>query len=345
MDDDASHLDRSGAPDWDAIARYLSAESPAEETLQVARWLDAHPGDRALIERLNETAFLGSPAVVDVEAALRSVRGRINNGPRLLRGGERRSRAVIFGAMLAAAAGIAAFAVIWRSSSPVIPSPDTTVVYATNVGARDSVRLPDGSRVILGPNSSLTVRPDFGKKARTVELRGTGYFDVVHLGSRPFVVRTSDAIIEDVGTTFSVEGYHDDTTSVSVMSGIVRLRSASAPRAAGATLSAGDRGVVTRVGTVRAQPHSVVADDSAWTTGKLIFKDASLARVARELRQWYGLRLGIADSSLLRNTVTATFTDEQPADQVLRILSLVLGGNVERRGDTATIHRAVGRIQ
>src|ERR671932_802541 len=48
------------------------------------------------------------------------------------------------------------------------------------VGARDSVRLPDGSRVLLGPQSQLTVLGGYGGVGREVELRDEGHADVVH---------------------------------------------------------------------------------------------------------------------------------------------------------------------
>jgi transmembrane sensor len=119
------------------------------------------------------------------------------------------------------------------------------------------------------------------------------------------------------------------------MSGVVRLRAATDAAASGTLLNAGDRGVFAN-GEVHAQKQAVVADDSAWTTGKLVFRDAPLPRVAGELRRWYGIRLGIADSSLKTRTVNTVIESGQPIDEVLRVISLMLGARVERQGDTAT---------
>ena len=60
----------------------------------------------------------------------------------------------------------------------------------------------------------------------------------------------------------------------------------------------------------------VVTDDAAWTSGRLVFRDASLARVAGEIRRWYGVSLHITDSSLVNRHIFATFNGE-PVDQVL----------------------------
>jgi transmembrane sensor len=337
------------APDWDAIARYLAGESSAEEASRVARWLEANPADQQLVDQLNASAVTEVPTDVDVEAALQRVRAQMNETSdtprlRLERFGAAWRSPLVFGPLVTAvAAGIIAIATINRSTTkPVVG--DTPHVYSTGTGKRDSIRLADGSRVILGPESRLTVPAEFGGTTRAVSLEGDAYFDVRHDAAKPFSVRVANAMVEDVGTTFIVETDPGDTTTVSVMSGIVRLRPATTPATGGATLSAGDRGTLTSDGRVHAEQHVVVADDSAWTTGKLVFRDASLGRVAGELRRWYGLRLGIADSSLVRRTVNTTFMADEPVDSVLNVLSLMLGARVERVGgsDSATIHRGRG---
>jgi len=181
----------------------------------------------------------------------------------------------------------------------------------------------------------LTVAADYGTTTRAVELRGDGYFDVQHDAAKPFSVRVAHAVVEDIGTTFSIESDAGDTTTVAVMSGSVRLRSSDSAANSGAVLSAGDRGSLSADGQVRAYPHTV-ADDAAWTTGRLVFHEASLARVAGEIRRWYGVTLNVSDSSLASRHVTATFSGES-VDQVLKIIGLDIGARIERRGDSATV--------
>ena len=341
------HAHSSDAPDWEAIARYLDGEASAEESVRVAAWLDANPSDKELVEQLKTRAVVDGAADLDVDAALRRVHQRMGESPPTVtveRGGASRRRPVIITAVFAAiAAGLVAAIVINRDETPASRSTQPSV-YTTSTGQRDSIRLADGSRVLLGPESRLTVPSDFGSNARSVELQGDAYFDVAHQESKPFTIRVANAIIEDVGTTFTVESDAGDGTTVSVMSGIVRLRPATAAADGGAVLSAGDRGVLTHTGEVRAEPRSVVPGDSAWTTGSLVFRNATLARVAGELRRWYGLKLGVADSSLWSRTVNTTFTAGQPVDEVLKVLSLMLGARVERAtgSDSATIHPGRG---
>jgi transmembrane sensor len=239
---------------------------------------------------------------------------------------------------LLAAAVVVGVVVLRRSSAPTSAPPVDVGIhaYTTAVGQRDSITLSDGSRVILGPDSRLTVASGYGGASRSVELRGDGYFDVRHDAARPFTVRVGRAVIEDIGTTFAIESDAGDTTAVAVISGSIRLRASDSSEKSGEVLSAGDRGSMSSDGMLRAYPHSVTDDAAAWTTGRLVFRDASLARVSGEIRRWYGVKLQIMDSALVTRHVTATFNGE-PVDQVLKILALDLGARIEQKGDSATV--------
>jgi ferric-dicitrate binding protein FerR (iron transport regulator) len=106
-------------------------------------------------------------------------------------------------------------------------------------------------------------------------------------------------------------------------------------------LAAGDRGSLGGDGHVQTFPNSVQSDDAAWTTGRVVFHDAPLARVAAELHRWYGVELH-ADSALLQQHVTTTFENGDSIDQILKNLGLMLGARVDREGDSATIQSIRG---
>jgi transmembrane sensor len=74
----------------------------------------------------------------------------------------------------------------------------------------------------------------------------------------------------------------------------------------------------------------------AWTLGRLVFRNASVAELSADLRRWYGVELRVTDSSLLNRHFTGSFGKE-PANRVLDVIALALGAHVDRRGDTAYI--------
>jgi transmembrane sensor len=332
-------------PDWDAIARFLAGESSDEEAKSVAAWLEANPAEQDLVTRLDAALRSDASSDVDVETALAHVHARMQDRtdiaqrPRLTVTSNRaptRWRTVTAGGLLAAAA-IAGIMFTMRQSASIVPPIGSAAhTYATRVGQRDSVKLADGTRVLLGPDSRLTVPADYGTSARSIDLQGDGYFDVQHDASKPFAVHVGTAIIEDIGTVFMVESDAADTTSVAVVKGSIRLRGSASSPTGGVVLAAGDRGAIDARGNVKLERQSVRDDDVAWTTGRLVFRDASLARVAGEIHRWYGVTLHIDDRSLLNRHVTASFAGE-PIDQVLKILGLTLGARVDLEGDSAFV--------
>jgi transmembrane sensor len=86
-----------------------------------------------------------------------------------------------------------------------------------------------------------------------------------------------------------------------------------------------------------AEPAAAVETDLAWTRGRLVFEDASMARVTADLRRWYGVELRIDDPALALRTVRTEFPAGESVDEVLRVIGLALGAEVEMRGDTAVM--------
>ena len=343
--------------DWDALARYVAGESTPAEEREVEAWLAARPEREQLVTALRESidglaAAAADDSDVDVEAALRKVHIRMNEPvavvaarpspalivtiDRIARSAPPASRWRVAGPLAAAAAVLIVAIGVWNRRQPTVSAPVATAkTYSTAVGGRGSVRLADGSKVILGPSSRLDVAAGYGTSTREVELHGEGYFAVVHDGAHPFTVRAGDATIVDVGTTFSVRDDAGARVRVAVTSGSVRVsRGASAE--SGVVLAAGDAVTLESDKPASVARGVVSGDDTAFTRGALVLRDAPLSQVAVELRRWYGIELRVSDSATARRRLTATFAGESP-DEAMAIIGAALGARVERRGDTVIV--------
>jgi transmembrane sensor len=344
----------SGEPDWEALARYQAGECTAEEAATIRAWLDAHPADGQLLDALDgavqRLAHHTSPEI-DVESALLRLRERRSSTDPLpfarLRSA-RQPAAWWRRPELAAAAAVAAIvggALVWRmqvEEQPVASTAANARTYATAVGDQDTIRLTDGSTVVLGPASELKVPSSYGVGARDVDLRGEAYFEIVHDDARPFSVHTATATIRDLGTIFTVRADAADRVIVAVSAGSVQLRSRTDSTKT-AVLNAGDRGVFGTATGISAERTVETADDFAWTRSHLVFRDAPLSEVSITLRRWYGVTLQSGDSSLDDRHITASF-ERESLEQVLGILSLALGATVERRGSTAILRPIKGGL-
>ena len=335
--------------DWDAIGRFVAGESDAGEASVVEAWLKQHPLDARVVTLVQERAArfeAQDDLSVDVDGALSRVRAKmIDAAPQLtvVRGdmsGRSSARANWMrtwrGAAVAAAAGVAMYVGVtrWENRRVVVDAK----VFATNVGARDSITLTDGTRVILAPGSRLTVAAGYGASTREVTLDGVAFFDVQHDAQHPFIVRARGAQIRDIGTAFSVNTDANGAVSVAVTQGIVALRDSAAGAAPAVELRAGDRGVV-RSGAIAVARGIVTIEDMAWTRGHLSYRDAPLADVQADLQRWYGLDLRVTDTALLQRTVNGTNPVDSAAATV-KWIALMLGADVVQRGDTVFLQLA-----
>jgi transmembrane sensor len=344
---------RDDSADWEAIARYFAGESTPDEGTVVRRWLEAHPAEAAALSSIGDaTAQLPTttPPGLDVEAALRRVTERRDAAdviPLASRRAATRTPARVavparrwqpFALPAAAAAVLLIGGGLWwhsQRNTGYTNSPAAAATFATAAGKRDSVRLPDGTRVLLAPESRLTVAAGYGNTVREVDLTGEAYFDVHHDAARPFLVRAGGAAIRDIGTTFTVRATGSDAVRVAVTSGSVSIGAIDAAPNAAIVLQPGDAATYAATGQTLVQRGGASEPDTAWTSGRLVFREAPVATVRSELRRWYGIDL-VIDSSFASRHLSMTVEGETP-DQVLQVIALSLGAKVQRQGTTAII--------
>jgi transmembrane sensor len=211
--------------------------------------------------------------------------------------------------------------------------------FATAVGERSNLQLPDGSRVELTTNT--TIRLANGTKARKVWLdKGEAFFQIVHDERRPFVIHALGFKVVDLGTEFSVRR-EDNRLKVVVLEGSVEIdppASAQARKpvriAAGETAIADNRSI-----TVARKSGRELADVLSWRTGILIFRRAPLAEVAAELNRYNTQKIVIDDPAVSQLTVSARL----PATDVsafARVAKNFIGLNVTEAGGEIHLSRA-----
>ena len=345
--------------DWDALARHYSGEATPEESAQVKAILasDLEARDALAVADFATRTLRGAiPQNLDVESALARVKARRGEVPVIpLAGARERKNTEQIPARrwrvpmpaLAAAALLAVGLASWMAyrNRPVenaaVFAPR---MFATGVGARDSMTLADGSRVILGPMSSIKIDAGFNDRIRSVEVRGDAFFQVVHNTAKPFTVHAGNATIVDVGTQFTVNSDATEGVTVAVLEGSVALQQVNAPGGPGVILKAGDKGLLRPGSDALVRRGAVTDDDAAWLRGRLVFREATVGEIASSIRKWYGIELKIEDPSLASRHLTATFAGESP-DRVLDVIRLALGADIERHGDTAIVRESKGSMR
>jgi transmembrane sensor len=317
--------------DWDLLFRYLGKECTADEQGRVEAWLAADARHRVILEA---AAVAGGRALESMPAS--------SPRPRIVTAGSVPRRRSSFA--LAAAASLVLMVggtLVWRALGPSgranAPAP-TLQIATTGRGARDTLRLNDGTRVVLGAASTLRYPADFTGRSRDVYLEGVGYFEVVHDSDHPFRVHAGSATAEDLGTAFSVRAYAEDASvQVVVAEGEVALGAATSGQRDGALLTRGQLGQLGR-GETRATVRDVdVGAYLGWMRGRLSFEETPLPEVVAQLGRWYDVEFRIADPTLAPRRLTGSFSTES-LRETLAVLGPALDVRFERRGDTLLVH-------
>lgn len=199
----------------------------------------------------------------------------------------------------------------------------------TAFGERDSLQLADGSRVQL--NSATHLRIERHLRSRQIELlQGEATFTVEH-GDKPFIVRTQDVAVLDIGTAFNVRS-DSRGVAVAVLDGAVEVSSAQSPAQ---RLNAGQQSL-SRAGVVGQAEVADLQLVRAWQHGKLRFDGAPLREVIADLQRYRQapLRLNAADLGELR--VSGEF-DSAAVESLIDLLPSILPVTVTRSSDGAVV--------
>lgn len=220
------------AADW--ADRY--DELGEAERRELAQWLSQRPEharafarihqvlkDGALLEAV-ETAQPGSEAPLAVLP-----RGR--SAPRARMPGRQYAQPSRLMRRQALAAGLAAIVALPLGGYLLTRGPIASALdplrFASEIGRRRQVVLPDGSGLLLDAGSSVAVH--FTPERRRIELeRGAARFDVSHDAARPFEVRTPGAAMTALGTSFSVDRL-SGAAELRVFSGRVEMAAEGRP--------------------------------------------------------------------------------------------------------------------
>lgn len=211
------------------------------------------------------------------------------------------------------------------------------VVVNAPLGTTTKVELPDKSQVVLNAGSSLKY-PSFFQKQRIVSLVGEGFFDV-EKSEIPFMVQTENLSIKVLGTRFNLRAYeNEEHTHVTLEEGVVEVFTNMQNNES--LLLLPDQQFVLNHQTGELKRESVNATEYLmWQKGDLVFKDISLADIAKNLERKFNIHIQINDSDLNNERYYVTFEHNENLDQILALLSYKRKWTYTKNEDTIVITR------
>jgi transmembrane sensor len=171
--------------------------------------------------------------------------------------------------------------------------------YTTRIGEVRTIRLADGSRVILDTGSLIRVA--FTKERRGVMLdHGRARFEVAHDAGWPFVVTAGRGTVTARGTIFDVEAYK--LVRVRLISGAIDViypPVPDRPTPAPVHLSAGqqlrfDPAMMVSPEAPRPTPRS----DTEWVSGMKTFDNVPVSDIVEEVNRYSTTKIELSDPAL-----------------------------------------------
>nr|WP_314434026.1 FecR domain-containing protein [uncultured Brevundimonas sp.] len=176
------------------------------------------------------------------------------------------------------------------------------VTYDTAVGEQRTVRLEDGSRIVLDTNSRVTVRFT-GSQRRVTLASGRAMFEVEGDPTRPFLVQAGDTQVTAVGTRFDVRRSGAGARVV-LVEGRVDVRKPSATN--GTWSLAPGQTVTTSAQTPRVITTNAPAETS-WTVGRLTFENTPIAAAVAEVNRYTTTPIELRDAQVSSVRVSGAF--------------------------------------
>lgn len=239
-------------------------------------------------------------------------------------------------AVLLLLGGIALF---WPRLKPHTPAagPNTFLVYSSEWGQRKLLTLPDGSSVILNANTIVRIPSDYSNKHRHVELvKGAALFDVQTNPEDPFMVTSKQIQTTVLGTSFLVKSYpYEPQSTVSLLSGKVKVSEKSGA-ATPLTLAPGEQAKWNEAKKEMSKASFDTIALRTWKAGKLVFDNASVSEVIRQLENWYGIPFRVNGNPLHAKRFSGAF-DNDKLEKVLNIFCFTAGCSFQIQPDKVLI--------
>jgi len=238
---------------------------------------------------------------------------------------------------------------------------------STRHGSKSKVELPDGSVVWLNVGSKLTYTKDYGKEIREVTLTGEGYFDVMKMKEKPFIIHTSTIKIKVLGTVFNVKAYPDDKlTETSLIHGKIEVTINNRPndkiilspneklvveneKPAPANSQAADNpesvnpsvsvaNPLVSVNKLSYNPNDSTLVETEWVNNRLVFRNETFEDVTKQMERWYNVSIEIDNTALKGARLNGIFEHES-ITQALEALKEMIPFHYKMEYNKIIIHQ------
>ena len=284
------------------IGKVLSGNATSEETQELEKWKNAAQENQYLFEKSKKAwgkgeKFISETSLQNDRSKLESEYNRYLSDR--VKKMNRQSFIYKIAAVLAFPIAMAIGWYLFGESEKPVQLAEQLYEISSPKGHVSKVKLPDGTQVWINTNSSIVYdAATFNQNNREIQLKGEAYFEVTSSEEKPFIVVTPHANVKVTGTSFNVNAYPASPLFETVLAeGKIELQLKSG------TIESlhvePNQQVIFNSINKKFDIQSVEAEMfTAWRNGEIIFKDATLADLIKELERIYDIQFHLKPASL-----------------------------------------------
>jgi transmembrane sensor len=183
-----------------------------------------------------------------------------------------------------------------KDYSKVIPALSQTIaknLVKTGFNERKTVKLPDGSTVLLNSLTDLKIDNNYGVHNRVLWLTGEAFFKVAKNKDKPFIVISGKTSTTALGTSFKIKRYETDKdVSIMLATGKVNIGLVNKQDITNhAQLLPGDMFVVNESNKTFSKSSFPLTDLENWSNRRIVFFRASIKNIRSILKEVYGVEI------------------------------------------------------
>jgi len=210
------------------------------------------------------------------------------------------------------------------------------ITITTTYGEQKVLLLPDGSKVRLNANSSISYARAFNwNKNRYVTINGEAYFEVKHINQNPSAIKNGERFVavgkklsvEVLGTTFNLKS-RPNINQVTLVEGKVRVKSIVTGEER--ILKPGELAKLA-VNSFLINENVTIAPQLSWKDHKMLMTQTRIGDIISEFENLYGYKVVLPDSAMANKRIDGTISTASE-ESMLFVLKNILNVNVRHEG-------------
>ncbi len=291
------------------IVRLFAGEGSDEEKSTIESWLNQDTENQKLLDELKEiwlsTGLEHNPDRYDVEEAIRQFQEKTGFFTKKISRRKLHYQLLRYAAILALAAALPASYYFGKKS---VSSSDSVTTITCPLGDKTSIILPDSSLVCLNSGSRITFNNNFQNGSRQVYLDGEAFFTVHKNPKNPFQVKTTDLVVEVLGTEFNLKAYpNEKTITTTLVKGCLKVYA----NHNAIKIKPNQKLIYNkRNQEIKLKEVCDLSPEIEWKNGRLVFHNQSLEELREKLERWFDVEIKFGDEQVKARRFTGTLEHE-----------------------------------